>query len=65
MNISDHEMARRKLKAQQCPACQRELEDGEQVYACELCEQDCCTACSDTTAKHAVVCEECLDGRDP
>lgn len=45
-----------------CPQCTRSLDDGEQVYSCEVCHQDCCSSCSDTTRKHFVVCDTCLDG---
>lgn len=44
-----------------CPACTRKLTEGEQVYSCRVCKKDCCTACSDTTAKHDVVCDGCLE----
>lgn len=48
-----------------CPSCRRSLCEGAGIYACELCGEDCCTSCSDTTAKHSVVCDDCLeDGYD-
>ena len=45
-----------------CPSCGGETGHGTMVYSCELCGKDCCTMCSDTTSKHAVVCDDCLDG---
>lgn len=43
-----------------CPKCSRDLEIGEEVYLCDVCEGDCCTACSDTTDEHEVVCRSCF-----
>lgn len=40
-----------------CPKCERALQTGEEVYACDVCGQDCCTACGDTTDEHDVVCD--------
>lgn len=47
---------------EECPGCMRELSEGEQVYCCEVCKEDCCTACSETTDKHEVICWGCHDG---
>lgn len=41
-----------------CPQC-GPLPDGAGLYVCEVCEKECCTACSCTTALHQVICEEC------
>lgn len=43
-----------------CPGCRRNLDSGEMVYECRVCGAECCTVCSDTTAKHDVVCDDCL-----
>lgn len=43
-----------------CPGCHRELSDGEQIYVCEICGDECCTACSQSTEDHPVVCDQCL-----
>lgn len=40
-----------------CPNCRRNLDLGEQVYSCDVCGKDCCTACSDTTEKYEVLCD--------
>lgn len=45
-----------------CPGCGRDLCSGEMVYECRVCDEECCSACSDTTAKYDVVCDSCLDG---
>lgn len=45
-----------------CPRCTRVLAGGEHAFECRVCGSECCTDCSDTTAKHAVVCDDCLDG---
>lgn len=42
-----------------CPLCQRNLDKGEQMYACDVCSKDYCTACSDTTDEYEVVCKRC------
>lgn len=42
-----------------CPSCRRVLAAGEYVYGCEVCGKECCTACTDTTDQHAVVCDDC------
>ena len=47
----------------ECPYCSRELSDGDGCYECHVCSQECCTMCSDTTTKHDVVCDECLEVR--
>ena len=47
-------------KCRVCPKCTQILQVGEYVYECEVCNRDCCTACSDTTEKHDVVCDHCL-----
>ncbi len=47
--------------SENCSGCGRPLEDGENDYICEVCGHHCCTACSDTTMEHDVVCDECLD----
>lgn len=47
-----------------CPTCHRTFGSAEGSYLCELCGGECCTACSDTTARHAVVCDVCLETYD-
>lgn len=47
--------------AEQCQSCHRELTNGEQQYSCEVCNKDCCTACSDSCGRKDVVCNACLD----
>ena len=47
--------------AEQCQSCHRELANGEQQYSCEVCNKDCCTACSDSCGRRDVVCDACLD----
>ena len=42
-----------------CPSCQRVLLEGEQIYRCEVCGKECCTACTDTTGTNAVICDDC------
>lgn len=44
-----------------CPSCSRYLIRGEEIYACEICEADCCTACSDSVAQYFAVCDACLE----
>lgn len=51
-------------RTETCPGCLRELVEGEQVYQCEVCDEECCTMCSNTTAEHVVICDDCLDERD-
>lgn len=46
---------------EQCQSCHRELANGEQQYSCEVCNKDCCTACSDSCGRKDVVCNACLD----
>lgn len=41
-----------------CPECHRTFGTGEYEYTCEVCGGECCTACSDTTTRHAVVCDK-------
>ncbi len=48
-------------QARQCEGCTRHLPDGAQQYLCDVCDAPCCTACSDTTEAHPVVCDNCLD----
>lgn len=45
----------------ECPNCGRKLGEGEQTYSCEVCGRQCCTACTDTTGKHEVICDLCID----
>jgi len=44
-----------------CPNCGTSVVEGAQVYNCEVCEKECCTACTETTAEHQIICEECED----
>lgn len=46
-----------------CPDCKRELEPGEQVWFCEVCDKDCCTVCTETALGHAVICEDCAESK--
>lgn len=43
-----------------CPNCHSTIVHGAEIYACEVCGEDCCTACTDTTRKYAVICDDCL-----
>lgn len=36
--------------------------EGMVLYACEVCERDCCSQCSDTCKANSVVCDDCIDG---
>lgn len=45
-----------------CPGCYRVLSDGEYVYECDRCGEDCCTGCSvdgNPPPVNAIVCDEC------
>lgn len=46
-------------KEEQCSNCSRETVPGAHIYTCEVCSKDCCTACTETTNKHQVICDEC------
>ena len=43
-----------------CPNCQRGLDEGEMIYVCDKCGQDCCTSCSVNDGSE-VVCDGCFE----
>lgn len=45
-----------------CPMCGEPMCEGMVLYACEVCEKDCCSECSDTCKQKSVVCDDCIDG---
>lgn len=45
-----------------CPSCAYPMCEGMVIYACEVCEADCCSECSDTCGEKNPVCNDCLDG---
>lgn len=42
-----------------CPACSRELDDGESLTICDECSAECCGGCTYTTGDGGTCCADC------
>jgi len=43
-----------------CCGCERILKEGEQLYVCDECGDECCTACSENYGLTGVACISCV-----